>query len=433
MSGADLDAILIDGGWKGIPGGGRQLRVGDVAAQHWNLLAEDLPLPAALIRQSALAHNMAWMGRLLAAHDVMEAPHGKTAMCPGLVRRQIEAGAWGVTVSSSFQLQAYLRHGVRNFILANQLVTRAAIDDVLAILAAREDVAVMVLVDSVATVQRLAAGAARRAMVRPLDVLLEVGADGGRSGCMNVQAGLEVARAVAATSGALRLCGIEGYEGVIAGDDPVIAERDVAGFLDRLAAVAAACHSEGLLQDGTVTFSAGGSVYIDLVLDWWKNRLAFDGPRRLLVQTGSYVLSDSVLYPQAFARMMERSPWMQAFGEGPRPVMELWSCVQARPSPTRVTLTMGKRDTAEHYGLPVTRAWFRPGSHDRPQVLGKGNDIVVLNDQHALMTCPADSELAVGDMVACGVCYPCGTTDKWRLLLEVDDAYNVVAAHPTFF
>jgi D-serine dehydratase len=56
-----------------------------------------------------------------------------------------------------------------------------------------------------------------------------------------------------------------------------------------------------------------------------------------------------------------------------------------------------------------------------------------LNDQHALLDLPADSPLAVGDMVACGISHPCTTFDKWQFLPVVDDEYGVVGGVRTFF
>lgn len=41
-----------------------------------------------------------------------------------------------------------------------------------------------------------------------------------------------------------------------------------------------------------------------------------------------------------------------------------------------------------------------------------------------------------GDMpflVGCGISHPCTTFDKWSLLVEVDDEYNVIGGLRTFF
>ena len=56
------------------------------------------------IRDSALAHNHAWMRDFAAATGVLLAPHGKTTMAPQIFAQQLAAGAWGMTVANVQQL-----------------------------------------------------------------------------------------------------------------------------------------------------------------------------------------------------------------------------------------------------------------------------------------------------------------------------------------
>ena len=51
-----------------------------------------------------------------------------------------------------------------------------------------------------------------------------------------------------------------------------------------------------------------------------------------------------------------------------------------------------------------------------------------LNDQHARLRLPADSPLAVGDLVGSYISHPCTSFDKWRLIPLVTDAYDVIGA-----
>jgi D-serine dehydratase len=41
--------------------------------------------------------------------------------------------------------------------------------------------------------------------------------------------------------------------------------------------------------------------------------------------------------------------------------------------------------------------------------------------------------LRVGDLMSFGVSHPCTTFDRWQLLFEVDDGYNVTGGLKTFF
>jgi D-serine dehydratase len=123
---------------------------------------------------------------------------------------------------------------------------------------------------------------------------------------------------------------------------------------------------------------------------------------------------------------------MGGAGERLRPALEVWSMVQSRPEPNLAILTMGKRDASYDIDLPIPLFTHRPGP-GKVSALPPGCSIVKMNDQHAYLQLPAGCELAVGDLVGCGISHPCTTFDKWPLLLAVDDDYNVGFAVNTFF
>ena len=104
-----IESSLVDDRVKGMPGGLTPIALSEIGRQGWNLLREDLPLPLAVISASALAHNGAWMRRFLCRSGAAIAPHGKTTMSPQLFQRQLDDGAWGITIGSVQQLQA-IRH-----------------------------------------------------------------------------------------------------------------------------------------------------------------------------------------------------------------------------------------------------------------------------------------------------------------------------------
>src|SRR3546814_7344385 len=86
---------------------------------------------------------------------------------------------------------------------------------------------------------------------------------------------------------------------------------------------------------------------------------------------------------------------------------------------------MGKRDATPE-PLPVALHWYRPGgAMAAPAAMPAGHVIARLNDQHAILSVPGDTPLAVGDMMAFGIGHPCLTFDKWRVLTIVDDRYDV--------
>ena len=105
MSFPELDGILLDGRVKGIPGDVAAFPLGAIGAKRWNLLKEDLPLPVAVLRRSALAQNAEWMKAFLTHSGAVISPHGKTTMSPQLFQQQIADGAWAMTVATVQQLK----------------------------------------------------------------------------------------------------------------------------------------------------------------------------------------------------------------------------------------------------------------------------------------------------------------------------------------
>ena len=169
---------LLDATFKGFPHGAAPLPRSQVGAQGWNVLAGDLPLPMAVVRREALAHNVGWMQRLADAAGVRFAPHGKTTMSPQLFRRQLDAGAWGLSFATVTQMQAGLAAGARNILIANQVLDAADLGAIAALRATHPDVRVLFLLDSQAQLALIETVSTER----PFEVLLEVGIAGGRTG-----------------------------------------------------------------------------------------------------------------------------------------------------------------------------------------------------------------------------------------------------------
>ncbi|HEV2129647.1 MAG TPA: alanine racemase, partial [Longimicrobiaceae bacterium] len=257
----EIERGLLDDRIKGIPGGTEPFPLGEIGRRGWNVLREDLPLPVAVLKESALAHNSRWMQRFLEASGARIAPHGKTTMAPQLFRRQLDDGAWGITVATVHQLQVCRRFGVQRVILANQLIGREAIRYVLDELQRDLEFDFYCLVDSIESVHMLAEATGERAIGRPLQLLVEGGFRGGRTGARDLGSALEVARAVKLAEPYLELRGVEGFEGLIPGATPEELDGRVTGFLDFLVEVALACRAEDLFADGPPLLTAGGSSF----------------------------------------------------------------------------------------------------------------------------------------------------------------------------
>ena len=427
---AALDEQLLHPGVKGLPIT-EPLRQGAIGVQGWNVLHADTSFPVAVLRTSALRHNLDWMREFCARYGATLAPHGKTTMCPQLFGAQLANGAWGMTLATVAQVQLAHRFGVRRVLLANQLVARADIAGVLRLIGDDPDFECIALADSLEGVERLAAAVAAQPLARPLPLLVEMGIAGKRAGCRSVELAMDVARAIAAAPG-LQLAGIEGYEGLLVSDDRSADVAAVDAFVAALVGLMRQADSEHLFGGDHILLSAGGSAYFDLVARGFAGLKGASLPVKAILRSGCYLTSDHGSYRRLLAELDRR----ESLADGLQPALEVWSMVQSRPEPTLAILTMGKRDASYDVELPIALAWHRPGP-GTPQPLPPGCHIVKMNDQHAYLQLPVGhaigATLAVGDLVGCGISHPCTTFDKWPLLLAVDDQYNVRHGVNTFF
>ncbi|WP_442583922.1 alanine racemase [Mesorhizobium sp. ASY16-5R] len=415
---------------KGVPTLAEPIALKDVAAQRWNLLAEDLPLPAAILRESALRNNSGWMRGFLEGADADIAPHGKTSMAPALFDLQIADGAWAITVSTPQHFAVACAFGYRRIFMANQLIGRRNIRDVLGALKTSPEVEFFCLIDDIDNAAALAASVRECGSGRRLNVLVELGYHGGRTGCRTAEAALTAARAVAAEADALCLAGIEGFEGLLYNDGAPEVVAQVNALLDGMVSVAEGADTEGLFGSDEVLLSAGGSAYYDIV----ANRLAetrLTRPKRVLIRSGCYITHDSYMYVRARAALARRDPALAATG-GLQAALEVWAYVQSRPEREKAIVAFGKRD-ASHDDPPLALKWFRPGLHAEPQAVPAGHEVVRLNDQHCHLRVPVDSPLRTGDMLGFGISHPCLTFDKWRVMHLVDDGYRVTGSIRTYF
>ncbi|MFT3967864.1 MAG: amino acid deaminase, partial [Sphingobium sp.] len=153
---------------KGLPADCETIALDAIAGQGWNILREDLALPAAVLRESALRHNSAWMREFTRLSGVKIAPHGKTTMSPELFRMQLEDGAWGLTAATVGHLRVYRKCGIGRIFFANQLIGRQNIAYVAAELRRDPDFDFYCLIDSAAAIDLLEAGLAEHAPGRPV-------------------------------------------------------------------------------------------------------------------------------------------------------------------------------------------------------------------------------------------------------------------------
>ncbi|MEU9137672.1 alanine racemase [Streptomyces sp. NPDC048404] len=415
---AALAAERVDHRFKGLPPDAEGLSVGELAAQRRNLFTDGFTTPVLALSAERLTHNLELMETYATRHGLAFAPHGKTSMAPQLFWRQIEHGAWGITLAVPHQVRVAREFGIDRIFLANELVDPAALRWIAAELAEDPDFRFVCYVDSVRGVELM--DAALRGSARPVDVVVELAAGAGaRTGARTEEECEAVADAVAA-AGTLRLAGVAGYEGEVPDANP---ER-VHAWLRRLTSLAAAFDAAGRFKDvDTIVVSAGGSAWFDAVADVFAEIPGLSLPVLKLLRSGAYVSHDDGHYRRI-------TPFTRIPREGAlHPAFRLWSQVVSRPSAEQAFTNAGKRDAAHDLDLPFAQV-VRRGDTERPAA---GIEVSKLSDQHAWLRTAPEADLEVGDWVGMGLSHPCTSFDKWQLIPLVEPDGTVVDYIRTFF
>ncbi|MER5842317.1 amino acid deaminase [Streptomyces prasinus] len=420
--GSDAYTLLaeerVDHRFKGLPPDADGLTVGELAAQRRNLFTGGFTTPVLALSAERLEHNLKLMETYTARHGLVFAPHGKTSMAPQLFRRQIEHGAWGITLAVPHQVRVARAFGVRRVFLANELVDPAALRWISGELDADPGFRFVCYVDSVRGVELMDAALAGSA--RPVDVVVELaGGEGARTGVRTEAECAAVADAVAGARG-LRLVGVAGYEGEVPDADP---ER-VRAWLRRLVALAADFDKAGRFAGvEEIVVSAGGSAWFDAVADVFAEIPELSLPVMKMLRSGAYVSHDDGHY-------RELTPFNRVPEEGAlEPAFRLWTQVVSRPSAAQAFANAGKRDAAYDLDLPFAQVVRRDGA-ERP---ADGISVASLSDQHAWLRTAPEADLEVGDWLGLGLSHPCTSFDKWVLIPVAEADGTVVDYIRTFF
>ncbi|MDF3126005.1 amino acid deaminase [Rheinheimera sp. 1928-s] len=387
-----------------------------------NLLQQDICLPAAVLKQQAIVHNLNWMQSFANQSKVLLAPHGKTSMTPWLFQQQLAAGAWGLTVATAYQAQTAADAGARHIILANQLVGKANMALIAKLL--QDGTEVYVCVDHQAQVQALSD------FFRPLQlniaVLIELGVNGGRCGCRTEADVITLAYQINSLP-AVQLAGIEFYEGVVKGPEP---EQGVRHLVRQAASLMHNFADLQLLRYPTQLISGAGSVWYDVVAEE-LSAAALPEQVKLVLRPGCYISHDEGIYQQAQKQVLARSALACSLGEDLQNALELAVYVQSLPEPGLAVLGFGKRDAAFDAGLPQATALYRYGLLLTNQL--QNCETIKVMDQHAFWSYDERVQPQIGDIVLLSTSHPCLTFDKWRTLWVVDENYNLLQEVDTYF
>jgi D-serine deaminase-like pyridoxal phosphate-dependent protein len=407
---------------KGIPQRAFGMTVTEFLASEPRL--SEFWTPIVTLEDEAIQTNLAVMAQWSASHGLQLMPHGKTTMAPALWQRQLDAGSLGITLATMGQVRTARTFGLGSIMLANAVVDERSLR-YLAIELADPEFRFVCWADSIATIEAMERTLRNAGTPRPVDVCVEIGAAGGRTGARTVAEAIEVARRAAA-SDVIRLAGVAGYEGSLAHDRSDASMEAVRAYLQRQVELHHALH-DLYDDDGDLYVSAGGSAYFDLVAEVFADAIAADSRTLWTLRSGAYIVHDDGFY----RRISPLDEGSSAPGRL-RSAMRGIARVVSHPEPGLALLDGGKRDFPFDEGLPIPRQVASDlGGEWAPLT---NASILAMNDQHSYLGLTGQ-DAALGSVIALGLSHPCTTFDKWRYLPVVapQGSDHVVDLVRTFF
>jgi len=338
-----------------------------------------LDTPALLVDLDRLELNVRTMADHAARNGLALRPHFKTHKSAAIARRQLEAGAVGITVAKLDEAEALIDAGVdASILLAYQVVAAPKLDRAMA-LAARGRLAIAV--DGVEGARRLDT-AARNAGLR-LEVWIEI--DSGLQRCGVVPADAPgLARALTMLD-RLRLGGMFTHAG------QSYAARDVAEVQ-----TIAAAEAKAVIDAAAAARAIGIDVPIVSAGSTPTARHLIGGGGLTEIRPGTYVFYDALQIALGSARIEDCA-------------LMVATTVVSRPTPERAVIDAGSKtlglDLGAHSSTLLT---------DYGRLVGTDGRLVRLSEEHGVLEIPADSPLVIGDRVRVIPNHVCSVTNLGR-------------------
>jgi len=281
----------------------------------------DLDTPALVLDLAAMERNIERMSAVFRQAGVGWRPHTKAIKMPALAHKLLRAGALGVTCAKVSEADVMAGAGIRDILIANQVVGEAKITRLVNLLPYAD---VIVAVDNPSNVEALDRAATDKGL--PLRVVVEVNVGMNRAGVEPGPAAVELSRMVDACAG-LHYAGLMGWEGQTIGIADQAAKRQaIAQSVGLLTSTADRCRDAGLSVEivscgGTGTYQFTASL-----------------PGITEVQAGGGIFCDVHYHDH-----------MQVDHEYALTVL---STVTSRPTPTRIITDSGKKTMSSDAAVP---------------------------------------------------------------------------------
>jgi len=167
---------------------------------------EEIDTPALLVDLEAMESNLERMASFFAGKSCKLRPHFKNHKSLALARRQLEAGAIGMTCATLREAEILVGNGVGSVLIANEIVS----DEKLKRLAElSRNATVVAAVDNEAVIADMAR--VQRNQKAQMEIVVDVNIGLNRCGVAPGEAAASLAKRAACAG--LKVCGIMGYDG----------------------------------------------------------------------------------------------------------------------------------------------------------------------------------------------------------------------------
>lgn len=281
----------------------------------------DVETPFLWTDLECLDRNIATMAAHFRGAGVQWRPHTKGIKVPAIAHKLLAAGAIGVTCAKLGEAEVMAAAGIRNILVANQIVGPQKIKQ-LVHLCRHADVKVVVDERTVVA----AIGDAATAAETTVGLLVEVNTGMNRAGVEPGEATVTLAQQIAATPG-VRLAGLMTWEGhTLSEKDPERKRTQVAAAIQKITDTADACRALGL-EIEIVSAGGSGTYHITPFL-----------PGVTEIEAGGAIFCD-VTY--------------QSWGIDLEPALFVRAMVTSRPTPTRIICDAGFKTLPRGYATPL--------------------------------------------------------------------------------
>ena len=363
-----------------MPIGTKHLEVGYDLPATVGMDESEIQTPCLVLDLDALEDNIVKMGEFAKRMGVRHRIHGKMHKSVDIALLQEKlGGSCGVCCQKVSEAEVFVRGGIRDVLVSNQVRDPAKIDRLARL--PRLGARIVVCVDDMANVAELSDAAAKHGT--QIECLVEIDCGAGRCGVTETSEVVAIARAIDAARG-LKFSGLQAYQGAMQHLD-LYADRkakiDIA--VDMVRAAVDALEAEGLDCDivggggtGSYYFEGNSGVYNEL-------------------QCGSYAFMDA-----DYGRILDKDGNRIDRGEWKNALFILTS-VMSHAKPDKAICDAGLKAQSVDSGLPV--------------VFGRDDvTYVKCSDEHGVIEDPAGA-LAINEKLRLvpGHCDPTCNVHDW--------------------